>query len=134
MKRETAKNPEMPVNLENLAEIHPDESSSANFLNPEFEQRYGTVSDFLKEFAAHDPWLNLCVRWDVERDEDGAGYHLRLAILQQRKGLFMPIWIDRVQETDLPPLLSFLNRHWEYLREIWKPLSEHGSEESNPRK
>jgi hypothetical protein len=46
------------------------------------------------------------------------------------RGLFMPVWVDRVEETDLPQLLSFLHRHWEYLREIWKPVSEHGYEES----
>jgi hypothetical protein len=130
MKIKRVNNSGTPVNLESLADIHRDECSSANFLNPEFEQRYGTVSDFLKEYAEDDPWLNLCVRWDVEKDEDGTGYHLRLAILQQRKGLFMPVWVDRVEETDLPQLLSFLHRHWEYLREIWKPVSEHGYEES----
>jgi hypothetical protein len=130
MKIETADSSEVQVSLESLEEIHPDGCSSSNFLNPDYEHRYDTVSEFLAEFTEEDPWLNLCVRWDIERDEEGTGYHVRVAILQQRKGLFMPVWIDRVEQTDLPQLLSFLRRHWEYLREIWKPVSEHGYKES----
>lgn len=126
----TVNNTKMALNLESLAGIHPDQCSSSNFLSPDYEHRYDTVSEFLAEFAENDPWLNVCVRWDIERHEDGTGYHVRIAILQQRKGLFIPVRINRVEQTHLPLLLSFLRRHWEYLRAIWKPLSEDGCNES----
>jgi len=113
----------MRVDLEGLSEIHPDECSSSNFLDPDYERRYATVADFMEDFERSAVPLNLCVRWDIERDDDARGYHARVHLLQQRKGIFLPIWIAHVEDTDLPRLHAFLRRHWEYLQEIWNPIS-----------
>ena len=48
MTTKTSNNGARAVDLESLAEIHPDACSSSNFLDPEFERRFETVGDFLK--------------------------------------------------------------------------------------
>ncbi len=64
----TSNNVANSVDLESLAETHPDECSSCNFLNREFERQIQTVDEFLKAFAGREVWLNLCVRWNIERE------------------------------------------------------------------
>jgi hypothetical protein len=112
------------TDLQAWAGRHPDYCSSANFLDPGYQRHYETVAEFMLEFESAPVWLNLCVRWDIEPNDEDDGHHARLALLQQRKGIFFPILIRRVEESDVPRLEAYLLRHWSYLLEIWEPLSD----------
>ena len=74
-------------------------------------------------FGDADEDLNLIFRWDIILDEETKAYSAFIFIIKQRKGIFHPIYIKTLIETDIPKLESLLKKHWAKIQAIWKPIS-----------
>lgn len=107
---------------------HPYYCEVSNFYSNKANKHYGTVSQFLAEFRDADVDMNLCFRWDIrEKYEDEEekiviGFRLDLFLILQRKGIFMPVCIDQITESDLRALEEYLQNHLETMRKNWSPL------------
>lgn len=92
---------------------------------------YETFKEFYDDWHDADVDMNLIFRFDVleyldnyEDNEDQlTGYYANVFIIKQRKGLFLPITIKRIEAKDEDLLMSILERHWMKLKEIWTPIS-----------
>ena len=96
--------------------------SAENFHSRKAGLVYQTFDDFYDDFSTADINWNLIFRWDVKRRETGSCF-CELHMLQQRKGAYTPILIEELREKDEIELLDFLQAHWDYLQDIWAPLS-----------
>lgn len=90
--------------------------------------------DFIDEWREYDIDYNLAFRWDIRQYEEeeqaemhGArkgDYYMEIFIMKQRLGLFAPQFIRLVQEENVEEIVEWLKPHYEYLREIWQPISK----------
>lgn len=114
------------MSKENLYVEHDyaDGCSDSNFHSGEPRTEYDSVSDFLEDYDDNDIALNLVFRWDILKDEDTGHMSAMIFIMYQRKGIFDPIVIKNISESDFEKLGSYLKKHWKYLKEIWEPISE----------
>ena len=48
---------------------------------------------------------------------------MQIVMIGQRKGIYMPMQILRIEEEDVPQILEFLKPHFDKLVSIWQPLS-----------
>lgn len=101
-----------------------------NYYSNDAHQRYGTWEEFYAEYKNADVDMNLCFRWDVEEimlgedEEKPTGrYRMKIYIIQQRKGKFIPVEIGSILEENVDEIFNYLTIHWEKLNLIWKPLS-----------
>ena len=116
-----------------LAIEHPYYCSDSNYYSNEPSQRYKTVNDFLEAWNSHlkDDSLidmNLIFRFDVHQNRDDNddltdGYWAEVFIIQQRKGIFVPINIEKYESSDDEKFEDVLKRHWIKLKELWNPIS-----------
>ena len=112
------------MELKDLAIKHPYYASDSNYYSRDAAQHYNTWADFYEEFFDADIDMNLVYRWDItERDKSGR-YYMEVFVICQRKGIYMPIMIDYVDEKDVPQIIEFMKPHFEKLLSIWNPLSE----------
>jgi hypothetical protein len=102
---------------------HPSTCSTENFLDPEYSAHYLTLDEFLAEHGSSPDELNLCFRWDLERNELGGGFRALIFTVQQRKGIFVPVIIEQIEDDELDRLEVYLRRHWELLKKMWFPIS-----------
>ena len=98
--------------------------SGDNYYSKEAQSRWGTWVEFYEEFKDADIDLNLCFRWDIHKKDNGDGYSMEIFMIQQRKGIFHPHFIDSVYNHDLAAITEYLRKHWEKLQSIWKPISD----------
>ena len=96
--------------------------NDSNFYSNDPAQFYDNWEDFYSEFGDADLDYNLVFRWDLKEKEAGE-FYLQIFFMLQRKGIFKPVWIDRVKEENLPEIISFLTPYWEKLNQLWQPLS-----------
>lgn len=99
-----------------------DQSSTENFHAKQAKLVYKTFDDFYNEFSTADVNWNLVFRWDVKNRFNDTCF-CELHMIQQRKGAYTPIIIETLEEKDEIELLDYLQAHWDYLRDIWAPLS-----------
>lgn len=100
-----------------------------NYFDSDTPKHWDDITDFLEEFGNADIDYNLVFRWDVKAYdlEEGDGkyqdYYAEIFMMHQRKGLFLSHTIDTVTEKEIPMLREYLQKHWEYLKGIWEPIS-----------
>lgn len=113
------------MTLEQLAVDHEYYCHTSNYYSNEAGGRWETWKDFIGEYGDSDMDYNLVFRWDVKkRDaENGGGYYMEVFIMGQRKGLFSPQVIESVTEDDVQSILDFMNPRYDYLKNLWAPLS-----------
>lgn len=124
--------------LKQLAVKHDYYASDSCFDNKDAHFIYETWKDFYKEYAKADTDMNLVVRWDIEEDieedengnEVGTGeFSMLIIIVGQRKGMYIPRIINRIEEEDVPQIKEYLKRSFidlesfDKLMSIWQPLS-----------
>jgi hypothetical protein len=59
-------------------------------------------------------------------DDDGIGlgvFSMELFVMQQRRGKFVPIWIEVVRDEDEASIREYLAKKWEHMRVLWSPVS-----------
>jgi len=112
------------MNLKDLAVRHDYYASESNYYSQEATGNYETWNDFYEEFNDADIDMNLIYRWDITETEEKEKYSMFVVIIAQRKGIYMPIFIDSVEEKDVPQIKAFLKPHFEKLLRIWNPLTD----------
>lgn len=90
---------------------HHYECSTDNCDCPKAKLVYKDFDSFYDEFCTADVNWNLVVRWDVRRNDDGSHY------------CELPVIIKNLKEQDEIELLDYLQAHWDYLKDIWAPIS-----------
>ena len=96
---------------------------------------YDTWADFQEEWldsdgVSIDMDYNLCFRYDIKQrrnldtDEPIAEFELWLFFMLQRKGIYRPVWIKRIEEKDMPEIKGFLEKQWNYIQYQWNELAE----------
>jgi hypothetical protein len=111
------------MELKDLAIDHDYYASDNNYYSNEAAQHYHTWADFYEEFGDADIDMNLVYRWDITERDKSKRYYMQVTIISQRKGIYMPVHIDYVDEKDVPQIREFMKPHFEKLLSIWKPLS-----------
>ena len=110
------------LTLEDLAVEHDYYCSDNNYYSSDAGLQYPTFADFYEEFKDADVDMNLVFRWDLRKSGDHEGYYLEIFQMQQRRGKFVPIYIELFEEKDIPQFVAYLQPHIEKLKNIWKPF------------
>jgi len=110
--------------LKDLAIDHDYYASDNNYYDRDAGGKYNTWADFYEEFKDADIDMNLVYRWDITKREKSERYYMQVVIIAQRKGIYMPIHIDYVDEKDVPQIKEFMKPHFDKLLSIWNPLSK----------
>lgn len=92
---------------------------------------YETFDEFYTEWHNAEIYANLIFRWDVrEYEEEEENYipgeenlYAEVFVMHQRLGSVKHIVIDKFDREDEPKMIEILIKHWIYLKEIWKPIS-----------
>lgn len=111
------------MTLKELAIDHDYYAHGSNYYSTEAYGHYNTWADFYNNFFDADIDMNLIYRWDIFEQCPG-NFSMQVVIIGQRKGIYLPIEIDRVEENDVPQIVEFLKPHFDKLLSIWKPLSK----------
>jgi hypothetical protein len=118
--------------LKELSVEHDYYASDSCYDNEDAHFIYETWKDFYKEYEKAGTDMNLVVRWDIEEaieeDENGnevgtGEFSMLIIIVGQRKGMYIPRIINRVEEEDVPQIKEYLKRSFDKLMSIWQPLS-----------
>lgn len=112
------------IKLKDLAVDHDYYASDSNYYSGEAFGQYDTWKDFYEEFKKADIDMNLIYRWDITKKEKSKLFYMKVFIIHQRKGIYMPISIDNVYEEDVDQIKEFLKPHFEKLLKIWNPLNK----------
>jgi len=101
--------------------------SDSSYYNLKFETTYKTFEDFYNEMSESDDDMNLVFRFDIkERDfqlENSSKYYMEIFMVHQRKGRFVPFFIENVYENDFDKLKQYLDRKFNKMQQLWKPFS-----------
>lgn len=111
------------MELDELAVDHDYYASDDNHYSNDAVGRYNTWIDFYEDFKDADIDLNLVYRWDVYKRESSEEYYMKIVMILQRKGIYMPIHIKSVENKDVEQILKFMKPHFEKLLKIWQPMS-----------
>jgi hypothetical protein len=111
------------MELKDLAIEHDYYASDSNYYSNDASGHYSTWADFYEEFKDADIDMNLVYRWDITEMDKSKRYYMQVVIIAQRKGIYMPIHIDYVDEKDVPQIKEFMKPHFDKLLSIWNPLS-----------
>ena len=108
---------------------HPYYCSETNYFSNDHCAKWENATEFLDCMENSDIDMNLVFRWDIERNtdietgEELEGYHARVFIIQQRKGIFYPHYIKSITEDELERFLKYIEKHWKRMNEMWAPIS-----------
>lgn len=105
--------------------------SESNYYHNGCMHKYSNWNEFKDEWLDGnlDDDYNHIFRFDIRRleNDDGVytgGFELMLYMIQQRKGIFLSIWIKSITEEDMPEIEKFLKERWEYLKNQWEEFSK----------
>lgn len=107
---------------------HPYYCSESNYYSNKPAQRYETMTDFLDEFESSDVDMNLCFRWDVrditdDNDLSTGEYSAEVFLMLQRKGIFMPCSINKIEESEVDRFVAYLKKHHDTIKALWIPIA-----------
>jgi hypothetical protein len=95
---------------------------------------YDTWGEFKEAWLDDNLWIdhdyNHCFRFDINPHRDfetddiiQEKYSLKLYYILQRKGIFRPVFIKEISETDMPEIEQYLSDCWDYLKSQWEEFS-----------
>ena len=116
---------------------HPYYMNEGNYFKAGQHQSWPTWDRFESSWKDSDIDYNWFVRWDwLEGDENGAGeflgdvYYrngiLKMQLIGQRKA-YLGSHEIAVCRADEPRVRDFLQKYWDYMQEMWAPLSKSSS-------
>lgn len=103
--------------------------SDSAYHNLGFETNYKNFRAFYEEMGNSDEDMNLVFRFDVktrdenEIEEDTSRYYMEIFIVHQRKGRFVPFFIENVYEIDFELIRDYLEKRFAKIKQIWSPFS-----------
>jgi len=109
------------MKISDLAVNHDYYCSESNYYSNEAKQGYSKWPEFYNEYFDCDIDMNLIFRWDIKKHDSGE-YHMEMFMIQQRKGIFVPIEIKSVNDNDCDSILELLHKHLDKLKKIWMPI------------
>ncbi len=109
------------MRLENLAIDHDYYCSDSNYYSNDASLTYANWPDFYNDFFDCDVDMNLIFRWDIKQHDSGE-YYMEVFMMQQRKGIFAPIYISVVNDQDCNSIIELLQKHIDKLKKIWEPI------------
>jgi len=109
--------------IEDLLIEHSYYCEECNYYKNDTTEKYDTWQDFLEEYGDADLDMNMIFRWDIILDEDTNKYIMKLFFMQQRRGKYYCCIINDVTNEDENSIRTFLSKYWEYMKELWKPIS-----------
>ena len=112
------------LTLKDLAIDHDYYASGTNYYDNDATQNYQTWADFLEEYKDCDIDMNLVYRWDIDKRDKSDRYYMQIIVIAQRKGIYVPIQIQYVDETDVVSIVEFMKPHFEKLLKLWTPLTK----------
>jgi hypothetical protein len=113
------------MELKDLAVKHDYYCNMGNYYSNDPGETFKTWEDFYNEFHDADIDMNLIFRFDISLidDEDiELGYEMKVFMMHQRKGIFAPHHIEKVDEKDVESILSLLSEHFKKIQNIWSPF------------
>lgn len=96
--------------------------SDSNYYSNSAGSKFDTWKEFYDEFYNSDIDMNLIFRFDIRKSDSGL-YYMEVFMIHQRKGIFAPILIRHIVESDMESIERLLSDHWEKLKSIWNPIS-----------
>lgn len=112
------------LTLKDLAVKHPYYCSDSNRTDVSAAEVYEDFKSFFDEYGDADIDMNLCFRFDLIENEFFPDYHLKIYIIQQRRGHFVPIHIRYVGEDDTENLIKYLTKHAAYANNLFNPITD----------
>lgn len=103
-----------------ISEDHPYYCATSNFYSNDATGHHATMTDFLDEFEDADVDMNYVFRWDIDF-HDGS-YSAEVHMIAQRKGIFMPQIIERIEEHEVERFLDYLKRHKDVGDLLWSGI------------
>lgn len=97
--------------------------SDSNYFGLSFETKYATFQDFYDDMGDADLDMNLVFRFDVFQNEEDNTYYMQIFIIHQRKGRFVPFFIESVKESDFELIKKYLEPRFKDLKNLWKPFN-----------
>ena len=74
--------------------------------------------------GSSDEDMNLVFRFDISEKENIKGeYNMEIFIVHQRKGRFVPFWIETVYEKDFELIKNYLEIRYKKIQNLWSPFS-----------
>ena len=110
--------------IKDLAIDHSYYCSEYNYYDNDTRFHQPTWDDFMSKMGDADMDFNLIFRWDIMLNEDTNEYYMELFYMQQRHGKFIVWVIDNVTDEDEESIKEFLSKYWQYMTELWKPISK----------
>jgi hypothetical protein len=97
---------------------------------------FATWADFKSETVfMNDHDYNHCFRFDItEQVDEETGdtiegkFSLSLYYMLQRKGNFIPVFIEEITEEDMPEIEEYLKDCWRYLESQWREFSKQNAQ------
>ena len=113
--------------IKDLAIKHQYYCSDSNYYSNDCLYKHTSFRAFLSEIGDFDLDYNLVFRWDIkektdDEDEPTGEYYMEIFNMQQRRGRFVIIFIEKVTDKDVPDILKFLKPRFEHLKSLWQPL------------
>ena len=121
--------PLLPAVFSDLLTEHDYYCSDSSWFNLGFDTNYKTFKDFHAEMGESDDDMNLVFRFDIkQRDSDETqseipSYYMEIFMVHQRKGRFVPFFIENVFEEDFELLINYLQKKYAKIQQIWSPFS-----------
>ena len=111
---------------------HPHYCVETNYFKREVLGEFISWQEFFEEFGDAQPNYNFLLRFDWDEDERGCCFTgddnyrngvLKLYWLDQSKGLFTSTFVQ-VCRSDEPAVIEFLQPFWNYMNQMWAPISD----------
>lgn len=109
------------MELRDLLVEHDYYASPVNYDNAEAGYTYNNWKEFYDIFKDADISLNLVYRWDLTKDNDQ--YELQVVHIDQRKGIYRPMFINNIVKENVDEIEQYLTAHFEYISNMWQPIS-----------
>jgi hypothetical protein len=110
------------MEFKDLLQDHDYYCSDSNYYSNDAGKKWDNFHDFYDEYKDADIDMNLIFRWDIKKRDDGMLY-MEVFIINQRKGIFAPHFIENVGENDFENIKSLLQPHLDKLSKIWLPFT-----------
>jgi hypothetical protein len=102
--------------------------SDSSYYDLKFETKYATFADFYHDNGFADEDWNLVFRFDIYKKEDSEEsenlYSMQIFVVHQRKGRFVPFFIETIYETDFDMIKEYLEKRYLKIQNLWKPFSD----------
>jgi len=121
--------PLLPAVFSDLLAEHDYYCSDSSWFNLGFDTNYKTFKDFHAEMGQSDDDMNLVFRFDIKEREQNeienetSKYYMEIFMVHQRKGRFVPFFIENVFEEDFELLKQYLEKKYLKIQQIWSPFS-----------